>query len=84
MASASAHQRHGRKIDETPREPDLKIGLADMPRFRAGEASAAFDRRSQSRSQRTWPGTVSRHALDPQSINSILKQRAVMAGRLGF
>lgn len=45
ICQVNAHQRHGRKIDEAPRQPDLAISLADMPRFCAGEASAAFDRR---------------------------------------
>jgi integrase len=42
-------------------------------------AAAKIDKGSLFRSIGRW-GTVSRRALDPQSINAIIKQRAVMAG----
>lgn len=45
ICQVNAHQRHGRKIDEAPSQPNLAISLGDMPRFCTGEASAAFDRR---------------------------------------
>ncbi len=42
-------------------------------------ATAKIDKGSVFRAIGTW-GTVSRRALDPQSVNAILKQRAEMAG----
>jgi integrase len=42
-------------------------------------AAAKIDKGSLFRSIGRW-GTVSRRAVDPQSINAIIKQRAVMAG----
>lgn len=45
MCQINAHQRHGRRAVDVDPVPELEIGLGDMPRFCAGEASAAFDRR---------------------------------------
>lgn len=42
-------------------------------------AAARIDKGSVFRGIGRW-GTVSRRALDPQSVNAILKQRAEMAG----
>lgn len=45
ICQVNAHQRHGRKIEEVPRQSDLDISMGDMPRYCAGEASATFNRR---------------------------------------
>jgi hypothetical protein len=43
ICEVNAQQRHGRKVQAEPEGRALEISMADMPRFCAGEASAAFD-----------------------------------------
>ncbi len=50
-----------------------------MDALNAWLAAAKIDKGSVFRAIGRW-GTVSRRALDPQSINAIVKQRAEMAG----
>lgn len=42
ICQVNAHQRHGRQARQDPPRPQLEIGMGEMPRFCAGEASAAF------------------------------------------
>lgn len=42
ICQVNAHQRHGRKVQPDQAKPALEVGMGDMPRFCAGEASAAF------------------------------------------
>lgn len=46
ICQVNAHQRHSRKIQTEAATPSLTMSKNDMPRFCAGEASAAFDVRS--------------------------------------
>lgn len=45
ICQVNAHQRHKRSIEAPTGQPELKVSLAEMPRFCVGEASATFDRR---------------------------------------
>ncbi len=62
-------------------EEDEVVYLTGRPveALNAWLAAAKIDKGSVFRGIGRW-GTVSRRALDPQSVNAILKQRAEMAG----
>jgi integrase len=62
-------------------EQDEVVYLTGRPveALKAWMTAAKIESGSVFRGIGRW-GTVSRHALDPQSVNSILKQRAEMAG----
>ncbi|WP_207771087.1 hypothetical protein [Kumtagia ephedrae] len=45
VCQVNAHQRHGRKVQPSAPAASLEVSMGDMPRFCAGEASAAFDLR---------------------------------------
>ena len=70
----------GRTKTTTGEEDDV-VYLTGRPveALKAWLAAAEVDKGSVFRGIGRW-GTVSRRALDPQSINAILKQRAEMAG----
>jgi integrase len=62
-------------------EADDVVYLTGRPveALNAWRAAAKIDKDSVFRGIGRW-GTVSKRALDPQSVNAILKQRAEMAG----
>jgi integrase len=72
---------HLGRTKTTSGEQDDVVYLTGLPVEVLNEwlAAAKIDSGSVFRSIGRW-GTVSRRALDPQSINAIIKQRAVMAG----
>lgn len=65
----------------TTSEQDDVVYLTDRPveALNARLAAAKIDKESVFRGIGRW-GTVSRRALDPQSVNPIVKERADMAG----
>jgi len=72
---------HLGRTKTTSGESDDIVYLTGLPveALNAWLAAAKIESGSVFRSIGRW-GTVSRRALDPQSINAIIKQRAVMAG----
>ncbi|WP_082519825.1 site-specific integrase [Rhizobium sp. Root1220] len=72
---------HLGRTKTTPGEEDEVVYLTGRPveSLNAWLAAAKIDKGSVFRGIGRW-GTVSRRALDPQSVNAILKQRAEMAG----
>ncbi|MCT7667413.1 site-specific integrase [Shinella kummerowiae] len=72
---------HLGRTKTTTGEQDEIVYLTGRPveTLNAWMTAAKIDKGSVFRAIGRW-GTVSRRALDPQSINAILKQRAVMAG----
>ncbi|MDO1585387.1 site-specific integrase [Rhizobium oryzicola] len=72
---------HLGRTKTTNGEEDDVVYLAGRPveALKAWIAAAKIDKGSVFRGIGRW-GTVSRRALDPQSVNAILKQRAEMAG----
>ncbi|OVE86848.1 integrase [Agrobacterium tumefaciens] len=72
---------HLGRTKTTSGEQDAVVYLTGRPveALRAWLAAAKIDKGSVFRGIGRW-GTVSRRALDPQSVNAILKQRAEMAG----
>ena len=72
---------HLSRTKTTTGEQDDVVYLAGRPveALNAWLAAARIDKGSVFRGIGRW-GTVSRRALDPQSVNAILKQRAEMAG----
>jgi integrase len=72
---------HLGRTKTTNGEEDDVVYLAGRPveAFNAWIAAARIDRGSVFRGIGRW-GTISKRALDPQSVNAILKQRAEMAG----
>ncbi len=72
---------HLGRTKTTSGEEDEVVYLTGRPveALNAWLAAAKIDKGSVFRGIGRW-GTVSRRALDPQSINAILKQRAKMAG----
>lgn len=72
---------HLGRTKTTSGEEDQVVYLTGGPveALNAWLAAAKIDKGSVFRGIGRW-GTVSRHALDPQSVNAILKQRAEMAG----
>jgi integrase len=73
--------RHLGRTKTTTGEQDDIVYLTGRPveALNAWIVAAKVEKGSLFRSIGRW-GTVSRRALDPQSINAIIKQRAVMAG----
>lgn len=72
---------HLGRTKTTSGEQDDVVYLTGLPveALNAWLAAAKIESGSVFRSIGRW-GTVSRRALDPQSINAIIKQRAMMAG----
>ena len=72
---------HLGRTKTTSGEQDDVVYLTGLPveALNAWLATAKIDKGSVFRGIGRW-GTVSRRALDPQSVNAILKQRAAMAG----
>lgn len=72
---------HLGRTKTTTGEADEVVYLTGRPveALNAWLATAKIDKGSVFRGIGRW-GTVSKRALDPQSINAILKQRAEMAG----
>jgi len=72
---------HLGRTKTTTGEQDEAVYLTGRPveALNAWLAAAKIDKGSVFRGIGRW-GTVSRRALDPQSVNAILKQRAEMAG----
>jgi integrase len=72
---------HLGRTKTTTGEQDDVVYLTGRPveALNAWMAAAKIDKGSVFRSISRW-GTVSRRALDPQSINAIIKQRAALAG----
>jgi integrase len=72
---------HLGRTKTTSGEQDDVVYLTGLPveALNAWLAAAKIESGSVFRSIGRW-GTVSRRALDPQSINAIIKQRALMAG----
>jgi len=72
---------HLGRTKTTSGEEDEVVYLTGRPvdALNAWLAAAKIDKGSVFRAIGRW-GTVSRRALDPQSVNAILKQRAEMAG----
>ncbi|MGP4693869.1 site-specific integrase [Agrobacterium cavarae] len=72
---------HLSRTKTTTGEQDEVVYLTGRPveALNAWLAAARIDKGSVFRGIGRW-GTVSRRALDPQSVNAILKQRAEMAG----
>ncbi|NLS07293.1 site-specific integrase [Rhizobium sp. P32RR-XVIII] len=72
---------HLGRTKTTSGEQDDAVYLTGRPvdALNAWLAAAKIDKGSVFRAIGRW-GTVSRRALDPQSVNAILKQRAAMAG----
>jgi integrase len=72
---------HLGRTKTTTGEQDDVVYLTGRPveALNAWVAAAKIDKGSVFRGIGRW-GTVSRRALDPQSVNAILKQRAVLAG----
>jgi integrase len=72
---------HLGRTKTTTGEQDVVVHLTGRPveALNAWMAAAKIDKGSVFRGIGRW-GTVSRRALDPQSVNAIIKQRAEMAG----
>lgn len=72
---------HLGRTKTTSGEQDDVVYLTDRPveALNAWMTAARIDSGSVFRGIGRW-GTVSKRAIDPQSVNAILKQRAVMAG----